>query len=94
MPKNAFAAKLMAAKGAIAQAERKEIVHRCITTIYQASAIAFNELYGFGTERIARFREAMNQTILDYGDLMDGTDADYADGKLEQRYLQIMGEDL
>lgn len=93
MPKNAYAAKLMAAKGAVSRAERAAIVNRCITTIFQASAVALNEQFGFGPERIARFREGMERTINEYGALLDAADADYADGKLEQRYLHIMGEE-
>ncbi len=92
MAKNAYAAKLMAAKGAVSRAERAAIINRCITTVFQASAVALNEQFGFGAERIARFREEMERTINEYGALMDGADAAYADGKLEQRYLRIMGE--
>ena len=77
MRRNAYAAKMMAAKGAV--------------TIYQASAIALNDQFGFGRERISRFRDAMEAVINEYGVLMDGADADYADGKLANRYESIMG---
>ena len=59
MPKNVYAAKLMAAKAAMTQQERAALVNRTLTTVYQASAVALNEVYGFGPERIARFRDAM-----------------------------------
>lgn len=92
MVKNAYAVKLMAAKGAVSRAERAAIINRCITTVFQASAVALNEQFGFGPERIARFRESMERTINEYGVMLDAADADYADGKLEQRYRRIMRE--
>lgn len=42
---------------------------------------------------VSRFRDAMEQTIMEYGALLDSVDADYADGKLAQRYEQIMGDE-
>lgn len=89
--RNAYAAKLMAAKGAVTAHQRAALVHRCLTTVYQASAVALHEVYGFGPDRIERFRDAMEAVILEYGDLMDNVDTDYADWKLEERYKQIMG---
>ena len=89
--RNAYAAKLMAVKGAVTAHQRAALVHRCLTTAYQASAVALHEVYGFGPDRIERFRDAMEAVILEYGDLMDNVDADYADGKLEERYRKIMG---
>lgn len=91
MRRNAYAAKMMAAKGAVTQRQKSVLVNRCITTIYQASAIALNDQFGFGRERISRFRDAMEAVINEYGVLMDGADADYADGKLANRYESIMG---
>lgn len=93
MARNAFAGKMVAAAGRLRAEERKELVHRCLTTIYQASVVALNDQFGFGSDRITRFRDAMEATIMEYGALMDGTDAGYADGALERRYLQIMGSD-
>lgn len=91
MRRNTYAAKMMAAKGAVTQRQKSVLVNRCITTIYQASAIALNDQFGFGRERISRFRDAMEAVINEYGVLMDGADADYADGKLANRYESIMG---
>lgn len=88
--RNAYAAKLMAAKGAVTAHQRAELVHRCLTTVYQASAVALHEVYGFGPDRIERFKEAMEAVILEYGDLLNSVDADYADGKLNERYRKIM----
>ena len=45
--RNAYAAKLMAAKGAVTAHQRAALVHRCLTTVYQASAVALHEVYGF-----------------------------------------------
>lgn len=89
--RNAYAAKITAARSAMKNAERAELVHRVLTTVYQASAVALNEQFGFGADRIAKYRDAFEKTIIEYGALMDSADAEYADGKLEERYQQIMG---
>ena len=89
--RNVYAAKLAAARAAMGREERRALIHRALTTVYQASAVALHETFGFGPERIARFRAGMEAVILEYGDLLNEVDADYADGKLEQRYRTIMG---
>ena len=91
--RNAYAAKLQAQRVRLRNNERAELIHRILTTVYQASAVALNEQFGFGADRISRFRDAMEQTIIEYGALLDSVDADYADGKLAQRYEQIMGDE-
>lgn len=91
--KNAYAAKLQAQRVRLKNNERSELIHRILTTVYQASAVALNEQFGFGADRISRFRDAMEQAIMEYGALLDSVDADYADGKLAQRYEQIMGDE-
>lgn len=90
MKPNAYAKKLTAVRSAINQAERQALVHRCITTIFQASAVALNEEFGFGADRLLRFKEAMEKIVTEYGDLMHGADVDYADDKLEQAFKRIM----
>lgn len=89
--RNAYAAKITAARSAMKNAERAELVHRVLTTVYQSSAVALNEQFGFGADRIAKYRDAFEKTIIEYGALMDSADAEYADGKLEERYQQIIG---
>lgn len=91
MSRNAFAGKLIAAKAALTQQQKAILIHRVLTTVYQASAVALNEQFGFGADRIARYRDALEKTIIEYGALMDSADAEYADGKLEERYQQIIG---
>ena len=91
--KNAYAAKLQAQRVHLRNEERAELIHRILTTVYQASGVALNEQFGFGADRISRFRDAMEQTIIEYGAMLDDVDADYADGKLSKRYEQIMGDD-
>ena len=93
MSKNAFAGKLIAVKAALTQQQKAALIHRVLTTVYQASAIALNEQFGFGAERIARFRDGMEAVVQEYGVLLGDTDADYADGKLAQRYEAIMGDE-
>ena len=93
MRRNAYVGKLIAAKAALTQQQKAALIHRILTTVYQASAIALNEQFGFGAERIARFRDCMEAVIMEYGGLMDEADVDYADGKLAQRYETIMGVD-
>lgn len=90
--KNAYAAKIQARRVHLRNEERADLINRILTTVYQASAVALNEQFGFGADRISRFREAMEKTIVEYGALLDSTDTDYADGKLEQRYKQIMNQ--
>ena len=91
--KNAYAAKLQARRTHLRNEERADLIHRILTTVYQASAVALNEQFGFGSDRISRFREAMEQTIIEYRAMLDDVDADYADGKLSKRYEHIMGDD-
>lgn len=88
--KNAYAAKLQAQRVHLKNAERADLIHRILTTVYQASAVALNEALGLGAGSIEKYREALDATICEYGVLLDEVDADYADGKLEQRYAQIM----
>lgn len=86
-----YAVRMQHAKYVLADEERKALVHHCITMIYQASAVALNEEFGFGAERVERFRDRLNETMLEFGVLQDDTDTDYAMGALERRYQQIMG---
>lgn len=90
--KNAYAFKLQSQRVRLQNKERADLIRRILTTVYQASAVALNEQFGFGTDRISRFRDAMEQTIIEYGVLLDSTDAEYADCKLEERYKQIMNQ--
>lgn len=91
--RNAYAAKIQAQRVHLRNEERADLIHRILITVYQASAVALNERFGFGADRISRFRDAMEQTIIEYGAMLDDVDADYADGKLSKRYEQIMGDD-
>lgn len=91
--RNAYAAKLLTEKKALRDEERAFIVHHCIKTFYQASAVALNEEFGFGEGRIVRFREMVDAIIKEYGGLHKMNDVDYADAKLEERYKKIMGHD-
>lgn len=90
--KNAYAARIMATKAALKTAERRELIHHLITTIFQASALALHNDFGFGKDRIEKFRTALDSTILEYGVWLSDTDVDYADGKLEEAYQKIIGE--
>ena len=92
MAKNSYAVKLMAAKAAVAREERKRIIDRTITTVYLAAVVVLNEGFGFGRNRIEKFKDLLDATVQEYGALIDGADVDYADDKLLQRYRQIMGE--
>lgn len=92
MGKNAYAVKLMAMKAAMSVDEKRMLVRRNMTTIYHGAAIALNNEFGFGAERIARFHDALDKTLVEYGVEMDNNDVEYADAKLEEAYLRIMGE--
>jgi hypothetical protein len=52
--------------------------------------VALDEEFGFGADRLLRFKEAMERIVNEYGDLMHGADVDYADDKLEQAFKRIM----
>ena len=90
--KNAYAAKLQAQRVRLQNKERTDLIQQILTTVYQASAVALNEQFGFGADRISRFRDAIERTIIEYGAILDSTDAEYADCKLEERYKQIMNQ--
>jgi len=92
--KNDYARKLQRQRIVMKDEERLALIRRTLTTVYYATAITLNDSFGFGAERIQRFREKLDETINDYGGLMDSVDADYADGKLEQTYKKIVGEDI
>lgn len=85
-----YAVRMKHARSVIADEERKALVHHCLTTIYRAAAVALNEEFQFGKERVERFRDKLNETMLEFGVLQDDTDTDYAMGALERRYQQIM----
>lgn len=88
-----YAVRMQQAKHFLSDEERKAIVHHCLTTIYQASAVALNEEFQFGKDRVERFRDKLNETMLEFGVLQDDTDTDYAMGALERRYQQIVGKE-
>ena len=88
-----YAVRMQHARSIIADEERKALVHYCLTTIYQAAAVALNDEFGFGAERVERFRDKLNETMLEFGVLQDETDTDYAPGAVERRYLQIVGSE-
>ena len=88
--KNAYAAKLMAAKAAMSQDEKRALIRRILTTIRQAEAVALNDEFGFGAKRFERFCRRMEAVFDQYGDFLDDIDADFADGKLEAAYKRIV----
>lgn len=88
-----YAVRVQHAKYVLEEEERKALVHHCLVTIYQSAAVALNEEFGFGKDRVERFRDKLNETMLEFGVLQDDTDTDYALGALERRYKQIMGKD-
>ena len=90
--KNAYAAKLQAQRVRLQNKERTDLIQQILTTVYQASAVALNEQFGFWADRISRFRDAIERTIIEYGAILDSIDAEYADCKLEQRYKRIMNQ--
>lgn len=100
MSRNAYAKKVLeekkeikAAKVMLTEAQKMAVINRTISILYYASAVTLNEEFGFGKERIVRFRDGVYQLFKEYKGLLDNTDVDYAEGKLAQRYEAIMGED-
>lgn len=90
--KNSYAKKIQKQRILMKNEERLALIRRILTTVYYAAAITLNDEFGFGADRIQRFRDGLDKTINAYGGLMDDVDADYADGKLEQVYQKIMGD--
>lgn len=90
--RNSYAKKIHQKRILMKNEERLALIRRTLTTVYYAAVITLNDSFGFGADRIQRFRDGLDETIHAYGGLMDDVDADYADGKLEQVYQKIMGE--
>ena len=86
----AYAQKITMAKAALSLAERQALVHRCVDTMMKASAVALNEQFGFGADRVQKFRESVEAVMEEYGAIMAGADVDYADDKLTQAFERIM----
>lgn len=89
--KNAYANKIKAARGAVKAAERREIIDRTVNILFKVSVIALNRAFGFGGVRARRYRDTLEQVLVEYGALQDSADAEYADGKLDQAYNRILG---
>jgi len=90
--KNQYAAKLMAMKAAMSFDEKRALVRRNMTTIYKGASVILNREFGFGAKRIKRFCGCLDDFLVEYGVEMDNNDAEYADAKLDEAYLRIMGE--
>ena len=72
-------------------AKNGDTLTQVANTMAMMSAVALHREFGFGPKRQARFQEALNQTILDYGDLLMPGDSDYADEKLREAYRAAVG---
>lgn len=89
--KNAYASKIKVARAAVKAAERREIIDRTVNILFKVSVLALNQAFGFGGVRARRYRDTLEQVLVEYGALQDSADVDYADGKLDQAYDQILG---
>ena len=79
MKRNPTLAKMAAMK----DAERKAVITRTVVTMEQAMCVALNRRFGFGPDRNKQALEELTAVINEYGVLL-GTDAEYADAKLEE----------
>lgn len=83
-------------KKVMAQIEReqKENSGKILQMGMDVAVVALNRSFGFGPERLNRFRE-MYQTVWDeYADMIsaDGDDTEYAYAKMDEVLKQICGE--
>lgn len=92
MSKNSYAKTLMAQRSVLKEAERKELISRTFETTYKLSVIANNIAFGKGSNQAKLFRSTLNELFTEYGKMLDEVDADYADGKVDERYRAIIGE--
>lgn len=91
MAKNEYAKKIKLAKNIIKASERREIISRTVDIMLKASVVALNQEFQFGGTRAHRYRKTLEAVLLEYGALQESADVDYADGKLDQAYDQILG---
>ena len=89
--KNAYAAKIRVARAALRAAERREVIDRTVAIMFKVSVVALNSAFQFGGVRAERFRNTLENVLLEYGALQDSADVEYADSKLDSAYKQIMG---
>lgn len=89
--KNAYANKIRVTRAAVKAAERREIIDRTVNILFKVSVLALNQAFDFGGVRARRYRDTLEHVLVEYGALQDSADVDYADGKLDQAYDQILG---
>ena len=80
-------------KKKVAMKSNRDTLAKVANTMAMMSAVALHREFGFGPKRQARFQAALNQTILDYGDMLMPGDHDFAGGKLEEAYREAVGAD-
>lgn len=91
--KNAYAAKIQMARRAMKIAERRAVIDKTVDTLFKVSVVALNREFQFGGVRAKRFRSTLESVLLEYGALQESADVEYADGKLDEAYNKIMGDD-
>ena len=94
MKRNNYAAKLVAVKARLSDAERKELIGKTFETTYKLSVIALNRAFGIGNTRAKVFENILNELFTEYGKLIDEVDEYYADGKIDEAYQSIVGKRL
>lgn len=83
---------IAAAVNAAARDESVQLISnvRCQRQLWMA-AIALNEEYGFGGERIARFLRRMTKVVEEWEKIAGENDMEYANEKLRERAEQVTG---
>lgn len=90
MGKNQYAKVLQQVKSALTAEEKQQIIWHVVEVIDHADAIAMNRAFGFGQQRIERYRRALADVCEEFEVEKRLNDLDYADGKLEEAYKKIM----
>lgn len=90
MKKNSFLDR-MAAKQ---EAEKLAVLRFTRQLMMDCTAVALNNLYGFGAERIKATMDEIAKVYGDYADMWnsDTADTEYSREKMDQKLAQICGE--
>ena len=87
----------------IQERHRKELAETELTThrftrqmMVDLSYIALNKAFGFGSERLQKFANALKDVYSEYADLWNADDADteYSRAALDAKLKQIFGDDF
>lgn len=89
-----YAVRMTRAKEIIGTEERLALIRYMMHIMDFAFVIALSDEFGFGADRARKVEKRVDEIIVEFGVLQDGTDTDYALGALERRYRQVIPEEM